>query len=111
MVQKVVAATKSKYLVKELSKGVRVLSEKTLASPVLFNVKTHKPSGQVVFRVIHSCSAYPFVSLAWWVVQQIRPALSQYKHMVGDTSQLIAVLKTVNLEPGDMLLDRSVLTI
>ena len=74
-------------------------------SPILLNVKSHKPDGQVDVRIIFSGSLHPFASIAKFLGHQLRQHLHCRKHLYGDTRSLIRQLTSITLQPGDKLVE------
>ena len=79
-----------------------------LTSPIIENVKTHKAEGNVSCRVIHSTARFPFNPLGMWAASVMKEQLSKVKHIATSTSDVIKAIKSVDLEPGDMLLKADV---
>ena len=77
------------------------------ASPIArlkFNVKDHKPPGQVCTRPIHASTPYAYHGLASWLARELRNELLKFPHIVWDTAQAIDSIRKVNLlPPGSFL--------
>jgi len=67
-------------------------------------VKTHKCSGQVVSRPLHTCNTYALEGLAKWLAEQFKSVLPRYQYLVRNAEDAKARVLQVKLVGHEIML-------
>ena len=67
-------------------------------------VKTHKPQGEITCRAIHSTCPYTFAAIGRWVAKILNDAMSDVRHVIKDTMELIEYIKSFDVNANTWML-------
>lgn len=67
-------------------------------------IKTHKPIGEVVPRLLHTSPAHAWAPGMRYIARILRLALRNQSHILRDTKHLLASLSCIQVEPADRLI-------
>ena len=72
------------------------------------NLKTHKTSGQVKPRAIHSATKNPLVPLGKYVAWKLRKVLSRERHILNSSEEFHTRIEELELDQDDRLITADV---
>ena len=75
-----------------------------LPSLLINTCKTHKPSGSVAFRPVHSSAGHAYLGLMSWISMVLSDALAKWTHLVPSSDCVIRKLKHLQVAENDIFL-------
>lgn len=89
---------------KGILKPVNACDKRFVVAPVHFTCKSHKPNGEIGFRVLHNGSRSPFLGLNQFITHTLLQTSSTLGHLCFSTKDMLDLASSVNLDPDDMLI-------
>ena len=82
LVRRIAEAVERPELVRAFYSGQSFREPADLVLPVVENIKTHKPPGQISCRIIHAGHRFQFSTIGVWISYLVRPALAECTHLL-----------------------------
>lgn len=98
LAHKIARVERQSSMVSLITSSLRYGNDDGLVRTLDITVKSHKPAGEVSFRNIHAGGPYPFAGLGAWLMHRLRNQLSGLPHLLRNTDELIAKLRSFESE-------------